>query len=61
MRLIADVAEGRGKIIDSQDDIHGYPVQAATHRPFNPADWNLDDMTPRDPAVLDGSHKAHGT
>jgi hypothetical protein len=61
VRLIADVAEGRGKIIDSQDDIHGYPVQEATHRAFNPADWNLQDMTPRDPSVLDASHKAHGT
>ena len=61
VRLIADVAEGRGKIIDSQDDIHGYPVQAATHRPFNPTDWNLDDMTPRTPAALDSSHKARGT
>jgi hypothetical protein len=61
VRLIADVAEARGKIIDSQDDIHGYPVQEATQRPFNAADWNLDDMTARNPAVLDGSHKAHGT
>ena len=61
VRLIADVAEGRGRIIDSQDDIHGYPVQEPTHRAFNPADWNLQDMTPRDPAVLDDSHKAHGT
>ncbi|HEY2706841.1 MAG TPA: pectate lyase [Caulobacteraceae bacterium] len=61
VRLIADVAEGRGKIIDSQDDIHGYPVEEATHRAFNPADWNLDDMTARNPAALDGSHKARGT
>ena len=61
VRLIADVAEGRGKIIDSQDDIHGYPVQKPTHRAFNAADWNLDDMTPRTPAALDASAKAKGT
>ncbi|HEY3798871.1 MAG TPA: pectate lyase [Caulobacteraceae bacterium] len=61
VRLIADVAEGRGIIINSQDDIHGYPVQAPTQRAFNPAQWNLDDMTPKDPSVLDGSHRAPGT
>jgi hypothetical protein len=61
VRLIADVAEGRGTIIQSQDDIHGYPVQAPTSRPFNPDDWNLIDMTPRTPAALDSSHKAKGT
>jgi hypothetical protein len=61
VRLIADVAEGRGKIIDSENDIHGYPVQEPTHRTFNPDDWNLQDMTPKTPAVLDSSHHARGT
>ncbi|MBS0411186.1 MAG: pectate lyase [Proteobacteria bacterium] len=59
--LIADVAEGRGVIINSQDDLHGYPKQKPTSRPFNPDDWNLDDMTPKRPEVLDSSAKAHGT
>jgi hypothetical protein len=59
--LIADVAEGRGVIINSQDDLHGYPKQKPTSRPFNADDWNLDDMTPRRPEVLDSSAKAHGT
>ena len=54
-------AEGAAKIIDSQDDIHGYPVQTPTQRPFNPDDWNLEDMTPKTPAVLDSSHHARGT
>ncbi len=61
VRLIADVAEGRGIIIDSQDDLHGYPVQKETHRPFNPADWDLSTMEPRDPSVLDSSARAKGT
>ncbi|MDE2163762.1 MAG: pectate lyase [Alphaproteobacteria bacterium] len=61
VRLAADVAEGRGYIINSENDIHGYPVQKPTERPFNPADWNLIDMTPKSPAVLDSSHKAEGT
>jgi hypothetical protein len=55
------VAEGRGTIIASQDDIHGYPVQKPTSRPFNPDDWNLIDMTPKSPAALDSSAKAKGT
>ena len=61
VRLIADVAEGRGTIINSQDDIHGYPVQKPTARPFNPDDWNLNDMTPKNPATLDSSAHARGT
>jgi hypothetical protein len=61
VRLLADVAEGRGYHIASQDELHGYPVQTPTARPFNPDDWNLSDMTPKSPSVLDSSHKAHGT
>jgi pectate lyase len=61
VRLIADVAEGRGKIIDSQDDIHGYPAQHETHRPFDPSKWDLRFMTPLDPSVLDSGAKARGT
>jgi hypothetical protein len=57
-RLIADVAEGRGYIIASQDDIHGYPAPVPTSKPFNPDDWNLFDMTPKAPSVLD-SGKRH--
>ena len=61
VRLIADVAEGRGIIINSESDIHGYPVQKPTARVFNPDDWNLFDMTPKNPAALDSSAHAHGT
>jgi pectate lyase len=61
VRLLADVAEGRGTIIDSEQAIHGYPRQKPTSRPFNEADWNLNDMTPKRPEVLDSSAKAKGT
>jgi hypothetical protein len=61
VRLLADVAESRGEIIDSETEVGGYPVQAETHRPFDPSKWNLDDMTPQDPSVLDASAKARGT
>jgi len=56
-RLVADVAEGRGWIVDSQQDLHGYPQEKPSARPFNPNDWNLFDMTPKSPSVLDSSHK----
>lgn len=61
VRLLADVAESRGEIIDSETQVGGYPVQAETHRAFDPSKWNLDDMTPKDPSVLDSSAKARGT
>lgn len=61
VQLISDVAEGRGKIIDSEDDLHGYPAPAPTRRAFVEADWNLDDMTPARPGVLDAGAKARGT
>ncbi len=61
VRLLADVAESRGEIIDSEAEVGGYPVQAETRRAFDPSKWNLDDMTPKDPSVLDASQKARGT
>jgi hypothetical protein len=32
-----------------------------TRRVFDPSQWNLHDMTPKDPSVLDSSVKARGT
>ncbi|MGE0044973.1 MAG: hypothetical protein AB7T08_04360 [Hyphomonadaceae bacterium] len=61
IRVIADAAEGRGAIIDSEEEVRGYPVQAMTRRPFNPADWDLTTMTPRRPDVLDAGARARGT
>jgi hypothetical protein len=61
VRLIADVAEGRGEIINSESDIQGYPVHAPTRRAFNAADWNLADMSPRTANALDRASKARGT
>ena len=61
VQLIADVAEGRGEIIDSEQDVHGYPVQTLTARTFNPDHWNMHDMTPRTPGALDSAMAARGT
>ena len=47
IRVIFDVAEGRGEIIDSEAEVGGYPHPEETHAPFVEADWNLDTMEPR--------------
>jgi hypothetical protein len=56
-RLVADVAEGRGWIIDSQEDVHGYPQEKPTHREFNAGDCDLMTMMPLRPEVLDSAAK----
>lgn len=47
IRVLFFIAEGRGEIIDSQEEVDGYPEQAATRAPFVEAEWNLDTMEPR--------------
>lgn len=47
VRVIFDVAEGRGEIIDNETEVGGYPHDSATHAPFVEAEWNLDTMEPR--------------
>lgn len=46
-RIVADVIEGRGEIIDSQNEVGGYPKYAEARKPFVEADWNLDTMEPK--------------
>jgi len=48
-RILADTIEGRGRIIDSQEQVGGYPKQRETHQAFVPADWDLDTMEPLKP------------
>jgi pectate lyase len=54
-RLVADVAEGRGWIIDSEADVHGNLPEKQTRRPFHEADWDLATMTPKSAELLDAS------
>jgi hypothetical protein len=61
IRVLADTAEGRGRIIDSESEVGGYPHPAMTRRPFNPDDWHLETMTPKSPNILDSSAAGHGT
>jgi hypothetical protein len=46
-KIISDVAEGRGHIVDSEAQSSGYPSYAPTRRVFDPAAWNLADMSPK--------------
>ena len=48
-RIVANVIEGRGAIIDSEQEVGGYPAYAPTQRAFDPAAWNLDTMEPLTP------------
>jgi pectate lyase len=52
--LVAEVAEGRGEIIDHEEQVGGYPAAApATRKPFVEADWDLRFMTPLRDDLLD--------
>lgn len=48
-RILADTIEGRGRIIDSEDEVGGYPKPVETRQTFVPADWDLDTMEPLKP------------
>ena len=47
VRIVTDVQNRTGKIIDSEQDVGGYPVRPEMRAPFKDADWNLDTMERR--------------
>ena len=61
VRVTADAAEGRGDIIDSQDEVGGYPEFEATTRAFDPANWDLTTMSPLNEEALSSELSARGT
>jgi pectate lyase len=48
-RILADTIEGRGDIIDSEQEVGGYPKHPETRQPFVEADWDLQTMEPLKP------------
>ncbi|WP_187336674.1 pectate lyase family protein [Novosphingopyxis iocasae] len=46
-RILFFIAEGRGDILDSEDEIGGYPRIEPTRAPFRESEWDLDTMTPK--------------
>lgn len=47
IRVLFFIAEGRGDILDSEDEVGGYPQLEETRAPFREADWDLATMTPK--------------
>ena len=47
IRVLFYIAEGRGHVIDSEEEVGGYPTISETHVPFVASDWNLETMTPK--------------
>jgi hypothetical protein len=47
IRVLFFIAEGRGEILDSEDEVGGYPELEPTRAPFVEADWDLETMTPK--------------
>ncbi|HET7843614.1 MAG TPA: hypothetical protein VFL14_05650 [Xanthomonadales bacterium] len=48
-RIVANVIEGRGEIIDSEEQVGGYPHPSPTTKPFDPSEWDLATMEPKVP------------
>jgi hypothetical protein len=46
-RIVQAALDGKGKIIDSEQETGGYPTMPATRAPFKPDDWNLDTLQPQ--------------
>ena len=44
-RILADTIEARGKIIDSESEVGGYPQQVPSHQGFDEGAWDLRFMT----------------
>jgi hypothetical protein len=48
-RIVANVIEGRGAIIDGESEVGGYPIVSEVRAPFVEADWDLDTLEPLKP------------
>ena len=47
IRVFFFVAEGRGQVIDDENQVSAYPKQKETRAPFVEADWHLATMEPK--------------
>lgn len=48
-RILANVVEGRGAIIDHESEVGGYPLVPEVRAPFIEADWDMATMEPKRP------------
>ncbi|OHE78557.1 MAG: hypothetical protein A3G75_09505 [Verrucomicrobia bacterium RIFCSPLOWO2_12_FULL_64_8] len=49
-RIVRESREGTGRIIDSEEQVGGYPVVAPNRRQFDLEAWDLRTMEPKRPA-----------
>ncbi|MBK7660071.1 MAG: pectate lyase [Betaproteobacteria bacterium] len=47
VRVLFFIAEGRGKVIDDEKEVGGFPVVKEVRAPFVEAAWNLETMEPK--------------
>jgi len=47
-RILRQVRDGTGRVIDDETEVGGYPTATPTRRPFVEADWNLATLTRHD-------------
>jgi hypothetical protein len=45
-RIVNAALKGQGKILNSEQEVGGYPVMKPTSREFKEGDWNLETMEP---------------
>ena len=50
-RIVRQTRDGTGRVIDSEQEVGGYPAGTATHQAFHADEWDLDTMTRRDRAA----------
>ena len=43
-RIIREVREGTGKVIDSEQEVGGYPAMKETRSRFDPEEWDMATM-----------------
>jgi len=54
-RILMNAREGRGKIIDNEAEVGGYPRDKMTRKVFDANDWDLETMMPKSSGVLEKS------
>ncbi len=48
-RIVRTALDRTGRLIDSQQEVEGYPPAVTTRKPFVPSEWDLETMTRRPP------------
>ena len=44
LRIIEEVRQSKNRVIDSEDEVGGYPTSKPTYRKFDPEKWDLNNL-----------------